>query len=312
MNLSDSEDISLELDDFGVLLVTLNRPEKLNALTPPIRRHLKLLPDLARNDDRIKVVVITGAGRGFCSGADMSAGAPNPYPIAETRSGLEQTRYGWVASLRSVAKPILAAINGPAVGGGLSLALACDVRFAAESATLGAAWVRRGLVPDMGASKLLTELLGPGRALRFIWAGQPISAQQAFAMGLVDEVLPESDLLSTVMAHASSSRNRPVRRHRPAAVAHAVTHPSKTSLDGGAVPGFPPAARRCEREEGRPPLPGEAPAQVHLATDLARACGHHDAPEIANVGFQQRVHGWPNLLVECWFDAWKGTTREFR
>ncbi len=209
MNLSDSEDIRLELDDLGVLLVTLNRPEKLNALTPPIRRHLKLLPDLAKDDDRIKVVVITGAGRGFCSGADMSAGAPNPYPIGETRSALEETRYGWVASLRSVAKPIIAAINGPAVGGGLSLALACDVRFAAESATLGAAWVRRGLVPDMGASKLLTELLGPGRALRFIWAGQPISAQQALTMGLVDEILPDRDLLSSVMAYASTLATGP-------------------------------------------------------------------------------------------------------
>src|SRR5688500_7347626 len=202
MNQADFEDILLDQDEVGVLTVTLNRPEKLNALTPPIRKFLQLLPDAVRNDDSIKVVVITGAGRGFCSGADMSPGAANPYPVAETRTGLEQTRYGWIASLRNVAKPLIAAINGPAVGGGLSIALACDVRFAAESATLGAAWIRRGLVPDMGASKLLTEFLGPNRALRFIWAGEPIDAWRAHAMGLIDDVYSDSELLPEAQAYA--------------------------------------------------------------------------------------------------------------
>lgn len=209
MNLADYDDIVLDLDETGVLTVTLNRPEKLNALTPQIRTCLKQLPTMITNDDRIKVTVITGAGRGFCSGADMSVGAPNPYPVAETRKGLEQTRYGWVAELRAVAKPLIAALNGPAVGGGLSLALACDVRFAATSATLGAAWIRRGLVPDMGATKLLTELLGPSRALRFIWSGTPISASEALAMGLVDEVLPDSELLPAALAYAQTLARGP-------------------------------------------------------------------------------------------------------
>lgn len=209
MNQADFEDVLLEQDDFGVLTVTLNRPEKLNALTPAIRRCLRELPEAVAKDDSVKAVLITGAGRGFCSGADMSSGAENPYPVGETRTGLEQTRYGWVASLRSVAKPLIAAINGPAVGGGLSIALACDVRFAAESATLGAAWIRRGLVPDMGATKLLTELLGPTRALRFIWAGEPIDAEAALGMGLVDEVMPAVELVPRATAYARALADGP-------------------------------------------------------------------------------------------------------
>lgn len=209
MNQSDFEDVILEQDDVGVLTVTLNRPEKLNALTPAIRKCLRRLPEAISADDSIKVVVITGAGRGFCSGADLSSGAENPYPVGQTRVGLEETRYGWVASLKSVVKPVIAAVNGPAVGGGLSIALACDVRIASESATFGAVWLRRGLVPDMGASYLLTSILGQSRALSFIWSGEAVGAQTALHMGLVDEVVPSTELLLRATAYARALATGP-------------------------------------------------------------------------------------------------------
>ena len=202
MRSEDFGDVILDKDDVGVLTVTLNRPDKLNALTLPMRRSLKHLPDAISNDDSVKAVVLTGAGRGFCSGADLSVGAENPYPTPQDRAGLEELRYSWVAAFRGVSKPLIAAVNGPAVGGGLSIALACDVRFASESASFGAVWIRRGLVPDMGASKLLVELLGPTKALRLIWSGEPVSASAALGMGLVDELVSASDLMPRATAYA--------------------------------------------------------------------------------------------------------------
>jgi 2-(1,2-epoxy-1,2-dihydrophenyl)acetyl-CoA isomerase len=197
-SVSGFQDMVVEEDD-GVLTVTLNCPEKLNALTVPMRVGLKKLPSLITERDSIKAVVITGAGRGFCSGADMSRDAPNPYADPARRG---EARYQWISEFQSVSKPVIAAINGPAAGGGLAIALACDIRIAAESALLTAVWIRRGLVPDMGASQLLVRQLGPSRALRMIWSGESVPSRAALEIGLVDQVVEDDELLTTAQDYA--------------------------------------------------------------------------------------------------------------
>lgn len=204
------EDILLEEDETGVLTVTLNRPEKLNALTIPMRQGLKRLATFVDNRDSIKVVVLTGAGRGFCSGADMSTGAPNPYDQVASRREMSESRYSWIVAFRDISKPVIAAVNGPAAGGGLSLALACDIRFASVDASFSAVWVRRGLVPDMGASHLLVQAIGIQNALRMMWSGEMVHASRALDLGLVQEVVPASELQKHVNDYARSLARGPL------------------------------------------------------------------------------------------------------
>ncbi|MGD9932729.1 MAG: enoyl-CoA hydratase/isomerase family protein [Dehalococcoidia bacterium] len=196
------EDMALDEDADGVLTVTLNRPDSLNAMSVGMRAGLRRLPALVNESPTIRAVVLTGAGRGFCSGADMSANAASPYAPDGSRAAIERTRYGWVTEFRSISRPVIAAVNGVAAGGGLSLALACDRRVASEEARLGAIWVRRGLVPDMGASNMLVHLVGLPRALDMLWTGELVAAQQALAIGLVDDVCPAEELLDRAQAYA--------------------------------------------------------------------------------------------------------------
>jgi 2-(1,2-epoxy-1,2-dihydrophenyl)acetyl-CoA isomerase len=177
--------------DGAVLTITLNRPDVLNALTAAVHKGLAAAFKEAR-DDEVRAVVLTGAGRGFCVGQDLTEFQDSAGDIADR---LRSTYHPTVNALRALEKPVIAAVNGPAAGAGLSLACACDIRIAADSATFVPAFVNIGLVPDSGGSYFIVRLLGPARAFDWMSSGRRLTAAEAHAWGLVSEVV-ESDALA--------------------------------------------------------------------------------------------------------------------
>ena len=177
--------------DGGVAVLTLNRPERLNAWTAEMEQlYFAMLEECAARED-VRAIVVTGAGRGFCAGADMQElqelgeADASPADMAEAR----QERRPQTLPL-TIPKPILAAINGPCAGIGLVQALMCDLRFAAEDAKLTTAFSRRGLVAEHGISWILPRLLGPARALDLLLSGRVLLGAEAQALGLVNRALP--------------------------------------------------------------------------------------------------------------------------
>lgn len=186
----------------GIARITLNRPHRLNAYTPAMVRELVDAVDLMRRDEAARVLVVTGAGRAFCAGGDVNAEelARSPFsghPMAhllEMREHFHQL----VLSLRRLDKPVIAAVNGPAVAGGLTLALCCDFRVAAESARLGDTAVGLGLLPDEGGAYLFPRAMGVGAALRMTLLSEVYDARRALELGLVTEVVPDAELMPAV------------------------------------------------------------------------------------------------------------------
>jgi len=182
----------------GIAKLTLNRPDKLNAITQDMFDGMEQVVGEVRNNDDVKVLVITGAGRGFCSGADVVA----RLAARVAGEGPKKTRkamvapVGYIASiLHRLDKPIIGAINGVAAGAGLSYALLCDIRIASDQARFGAVWVRRGLIPDVGATYLLPRIIGMDKALELAFTGDLIGAREAERIGLVTKVVPHDDLM---------------------------------------------------------------------------------------------------------------------
>jgi 2-(1,2-epoxy-1,2-dihydrophenyl)acetyl-CoA isomerase len=170
--------------DGAVLTITLNRPDKLNAFIAEM--HGDLRDALAEADDAdVRAVVITGAGRGFCVGQDLAEFSDIP-DIAEALRGSYHPN---IRAIRALEKPVIAAINGPAAGAGLSLACACDLRIASDAAMLVPGFIGIGLVPDAGGAYFLERLLGAARAFELMASGRRLSAQEAFDWGLVSEVV---------------------------------------------------------------------------------------------------------------------------
>jgi len=196
------------LHEPSIALITLNEPERLNGTTQPMKRDLVEALLQAQMDDDVRVVVITGTGRAFCAGDDMS-GRPRtgdgerlmaPIPAGHenpigTYEGLRHLSQPVNAALRSLDKLSIAALNGIAIQTGLSLALACDFRIAAESARLGSATLRFGLLPDEGGQYLLVQHLGVARAMDFLMRKRVVGAAEALALGLVHEVVADAELL---------------------------------------------------------------------------------------------------------------------
>ena len=174
----------------GVGWVTLNRPAKRNALNMALRAALdQSLAELAA-DDSVRVVVLTGAGTAFCAGADLSdAVATTRHPMAEPGRPVTQ-------SLAAFAKPLIAAVNGPAFGGGLELALACDLRVAARGATFALPEVRIGSLPGSGGTQRLVRAVGPAVAARMLFTGEPLSAAEALRTGLISDLVEPEELES--------------------------------------------------------------------------------------------------------------------
>jgi enoyl-CoA hydratase/carnithine racemase len=193
-----SEIVLCEITD-AVALLTLNRPDRLNAWTPALQtRYFDLLDECVARDD-VRAIVVTGAGRGFCAGADMddlktiSGGEVD-------RSLTEDARP--VAYPLSVPKPVIAAINGPCAGIGLVLAVMCDLRFAAESAKLTTAFSRRGLVAEHGISWMLPRLVGQARALDLLLSGRVVLGGEAAELGLVNRAVPDGQAAHEALAYA--------------------------------------------------------------------------------------------------------------
>jgi 2-(1,2-epoxy-1,2-dihydrophenyl)acetyl-CoA isomerase len=177
--------------------VTLNRPETLNAWTAELGRELKRIVEVEAADDSVRAVVITGAGRGFSSGADLKAGfdsAEDGRP--DIRKELSQIYHPAILGVRHLAKPVIAAVNGPAVGIGCSLALACDLVMASESSFFGLAFVNIGLMPDGGATAFVPPAVGKARAFQMALLGERIPASQALDWGLVNWVYPDERLMA--------------------------------------------------------------------------------------------------------------------
>jgi len=171
----------------AVLTITLNRPEVFNAFNRALHAALaEALEDAA--DPDIRAVVITGAGRGFCSGQDLKEFSD--LPEGGIRTALEETYHPNIRAIRGLEKPVLAAINGPAAGAGLSLAAACDVRIASDAASFVPGFIGIGLVPDSGGSWFLHRLLGFARAFEWMVSNRRLSAEEALGWGLVSEVVP--------------------------------------------------------------------------------------------------------------------------
>ena len=188
----------------GELRITLNRPDTMNAWNKQLGYDLLAAVREAREDDAVRAVVITGAGRAFSSGADLKAGFdPTPEGYPDVQSVLHQVYHPIIAGLRHLPKPVLAAVNGPAVGIGCSLALAADLIVARESAYFLLAFINIGLVPDGGSSLLLPERIGLARATEMAMLGERIGARQALEWGLVNRVVADDELEASVDALAA-------------------------------------------------------------------------------------------------------------
>jgi 2-(1,2-epoxy-1,2-dihydrophenyl)acetyl-CoA isomerase len=200
--MSTYEHLLVHTTDAGVRTLTLNRPERLNAVNPRLADELPSAVGEAAASDAVRVLVITGAGRGFSAGLDLADPA-----LLGTRSRAERLDDlawvgRWVVAISACEKPVIAAVNGPAAGAGLGLALACDIRLVSSAATLTAGYVRRGLSPDAGVSYFLPRHVGLARAADILMTGRDVTADEAERIGLASRVLPAERFADEVAAYA--------------------------------------------------------------------------------------------------------------
>jgi len=195
----------------GTAVMTLNRPERFNALTTNMYSELPEILDQLGKDDEVKVVILTGAGKGFCAGSDVSDRLGK-----RLEKGGEDSRFQNLQQVGKVAldfanfdKPIIGAINGAAVGAGLSLSLLCDMRLASEKARFGAIWMNVGLIADVGATYYLPRIVGREKALELMLSREIIDADEALRIGLVGRVFPHDRLMGEAMKLAESITEAP-------------------------------------------------------------------------------------------------------
>jgi enoyl-CoA hydratase/carnithine racemase len=197
------EQITTETVD-GVLTITLNRPDRLNAWTPTMGAELIAAFDAADGDDAVRAIIVTGAGRGFCAGADLQAGG-STFDWRERQDGDAVPRDGggqFTLRVFDCTKPVIAAINGPAVGVGATMTLPMDIRLAADSARVGFVFARRGIVPEACSSWFLPRVVGISRAMEWVATGRVFSAQEALEGGLVRSLHAQAELLDAARAIA--------------------------------------------------------------------------------------------------------------
>ncbi len=197
----DFEQITAELDE-SILTITLNRPERLNAWTPVMARELIAAFDRADADDEVRAVIVTGAGRGFCAGADLAAGGETFDYRARGQTEAVPRDNGGQLTLRifESTKPVIAAINGPAVGVGATMTLPMDIRLASEDARMGFVFTRRGIVPEAASSWFLPRVVGISRAMEWVATGRVFSAREGLEGGLLRSLHPGGELLDAARA----------------------------------------------------------------------------------------------------------------
>jgi enoyl-CoA hydratase/carnithine racemase len=205
-----SEVVRVEIEQ-RVATVTLNRPDKLNAVSPAVFAGLAEAGRAVASDDDVRAVLIRGEGRAFCSGLDTTSLQAFGSPQAGDGDGQATTRdpqEGW-RIWQTMDKPVVAAVQGYALGAGLQLALAADIRIAAEDAVMSVFEITYGLVPDLGGTQWLPPLVGPARAKELIWTARRFSAQEAESWGIVNRVVPVEQLESEARAFATDLASRP-------------------------------------------------------------------------------------------------------
>jgi len=205
----DYGDLLLEKKD-GIASITLNAPDKRNALTVKMRESLPLAVDEISKDDEVKVVIVTGAGRAFCAGGDIEL------MKAHLEGNVNQSRYErlqlvgyWGDVFPKLDKPVIAAINGACVGGGFSLALSCDIRIASEVARFGSVFINIALVPDCGMTYFLPRIVGTSKALELMFTGELINATEAEQLGIVSQVVPSDELMKVTQELAARIAQQP-------------------------------------------------------------------------------------------------------
>jgi 2-(1,2-epoxy-1,2-dihydrophenyl)acetyl-CoA isomerase len=206
------ETLALETTD-GICTITLNRPEVYNAFSDKLTFELQDALKGAERDRDVKVIIITGAGKAFCSGQDVAELKEKYVPGHVPHLGTDiRRRYNPIAQrLRQMDKPVIAAVNGVAAGAGMSLALACDIRVASQSASFLAAFINVGLVPDTAGTFTLPRLVGLGRALELCLTGDKISADEALRIGMVNRVVPGDELMTEARKIATRLAGLPAR-----------------------------------------------------------------------------------------------------
>ena len=193
-----------------IATITLNRPERLNALSKNLQLESVAVCEEARNDDDVWAVIVTGAGRGFCSGADLSGPAPVATEGAKAESAQNKIldQYSWVGdqarAFYGLDKPTIAAMNGVCAGAGMSMALACDLRVGSENSRFRTVFIERNLSPDSGMSWLLTRIVGYSRAMDLILTSRDVAADEAYRLGLLDRLVPHENLMAESVALAES------------------------------------------------------------------------------------------------------------
>ena len=215
----------------GVGLIQLNRPEKMNAIGALTRKQLGDAIKQAERDEAVRVVVLTGSGRAFCSGADVTemigdGGMRTPEDVGNV---LRNEYMPMLTRLRTMPKPVIAAMNGPAVGIGASYALACDIRIATPEAYILEAFVNIGLAPDGGVSWLLPRLVGTGIAYEMFFSGKPLQATDAHRLGVINRLVPAEKLEAEVRELASQLASQP--RQALAAAKRAVNHALESTYE---------------------------------------------------------------------------------
>jgi 2-(1,2-epoxy-1,2-dihydrophenyl)acetyl-CoA isomerase len=197
--------IRSELDDHGVLLATFNRPEVMNAINDATIRALRTVLQRASQDDDVRTLVLTGEGRAFCAGADLSGSNPGSGGDAPSRYQRLDRRGGSAETVQEFAQcdvPIIAAINGPAAGAGFGIACCADIRFMAASARMGTIFAKRGIATDYGTAYWLPRIVGTQTAYHMLYTGDLLSADDALAAGLVYRVVPDDELLDSTIEYA--------------------------------------------------------------------------------------------------------------
>jgi 2-(1,2-epoxy-1,2-dihydrophenyl)acetyl-CoA isomerase len=207
----DLENVLVEVTD-GVGTITLNRPDKLNAFAGRMRDDVLVAVERLAGDPAVRVLVLTGAGRAFCAGADI--GSMRDLLADDDTKGmaaLVESGRRIVTRIHATPKPVIASVNGPAAGGGANLALACDIRIASDRASVGQTFNRIGLHPDWGGTYFLPRLVGQSKALELIFTGDMVDAPEALRIGLFDRVVPHDELASATMAVAELLAAKPPR-----------------------------------------------------------------------------------------------------
>jgi 2-(1,2-epoxy-1,2-dihydrophenyl)acetyl-CoA isomerase len=206
--MTDYAHIRLESDGH-VALATLDRPDKLNALNGALRDDILQLAQDIRSDDEVRVLVITGAGRGFCSGADLTGARPEH----ELSQNERLDEWGWVGrqalAIHELDKPVIAAMNGVAAGAGMSLALSCDLRVGGPGARFRTVFAERSLSPDSGMSYFLTRILGYARAADLVFTSRDVDATEAYRLGLLDRLVGDGEVVKAALEVAGQIAQLP-------------------------------------------------------------------------------------------------------